>query len=313
MSDLHHKLKEAYAAHQKALRVDRHLQQLNDELNEAYLNLDRLRKNLEDEFKDVEVLEKLSIKGLFHSVLGSKEEQLEIERQEYLQASLKYDEARKSVQILEYERDILEKQVQDLSSIESTLKQLMAEREQQLIEAGSEQGRKILDISDQIEMLDTRMTEIKEVMRTGQEALMMLEKMIGYLRKARSWGQWDMAGRNNGMSYLKHSVLDKARDLSYHVKHFLLRFKEDLRDLHGFDGLNFTIHFESFNRFTDIFFDNLISDWIIQKKIQNALTNVQTVKDKVLRINQSLGAEIQQCELDIEALTAERKKLVING
>ena len=50
------------------------------------------------EFEDIENLEKLGMKALFYKVLGSQEEQLEKERQEYLQASLKYDQVRKTPQ-----------------------------------------------------------------------------------------------------------------------------------------------------------------------------------------------------------------------
>ncbi|HAK42313.1 MAG TPA: hypothetical protein DCM59_05845, partial [Clostridium sp.] len=56
-----------------------------------------------DEDKDVKKLESLSITSIFYSILGSKEKQLEKERQELLAARLKYEECAKSVLDLEKE------------------------------------------------------------------------------------------------------------------------------------------------------------------------------------------------------------------
>ncbi len=52
----------------------------------------RVDNKLEKEYKDIEKLENLSIKGLFYKILGSKEEQIERERQDYLQIVLKQKE-----------------------------------------------------------------------------------------------------------------------------------------------------------------------------------------------------------------------------
>ena len=314
MSDIQQALKETYDALQHATRVDRHLAELNQELSEAYQELDKLEKKLEKEFKDIERLEKLSVKGLFHQVLGSKEEQIEKERQEYLQASLKYDEAKKSAKLLEYERDLLEKKVQDLPTLKNQLDQLIKRREKDLIQNRTDTGKQLLEILTRIDTLHQFANNVVAVKKSGQEVLVILDRMLGHLRKAKNWGQWDMAGgRQRGASYMKHSAIDKARDLSYHVKHLLVRFQKDLSHIYGPEEFDLHIHLESFSRFTDIFFDNLISDWIIQQKIQNALSNVQSVRDRVARIMQSLDAEIQKSDQSIGALEEQRRQLVLKS
>ena len=112
---------------------------------------------------------------------------------------------------------------------------------------------------------------------------------------------------------MKHSAIDKAKDLSYHVKHLLVRFQKDLSHIYGPENFDIQIQLDSFSRFTDIFFDNLISDWIIQQKIQNALSNVQSVRDRVYRICQSLDAEISKSNNSIEALEEQRKELILTS
>lgn len=313
MSDIHQQLKKTFADHQQLVRVQRHLDELNVELDSAHRALDKKGKDLKDEFKDIEKLEKLSLKGLFHKVLGSKEEQMEKERQEYLQVSLKYDEAKKTVDLLEYERSLLEKKVKDLPHLTNQLEILMKQREKLLVDSGTAAGKKILDI---LLLMDTNRqlaADLKALIKSGNEITMTLDKMITYLGQAKDWGRWDSAGRRRSASYMKHNSIDRARDMSYHAKHLLVRFEKDLRHIYGHQNFDLHFEFDTFSRFTDIFFDNLISDWIIQQKIQNALASVLSVKDKVIRLLHSLEVEVKNSEEKYGQLEHDRKKLIIES
>lgn len=313
MSQTQKALQKALQQQQKAEQIGRHLEQLSGQLQTSYDDLDRLAKQLEKEFKDIEKLEKLSLKGLFHKVLGSKEEQIEKERQEYLQVSLKYDEAKKSVELLEYEQKILNNKVVNIDLLRKNVEALVEAREAELIKTKTTRGSEILVILQQIDQLVAQVGNLKHVKKNAQQALSMLDKMLSHLHKARDWGHWDMSGRKRDAAYFKHSSIDKAKELSYRVKHLLVRFKEDLRTIYGPNGVDFSIHFSSFNRFTDVFFDNLISDWIIQQKIQHALSNVANVRDRVMRILQSLDADIDEGKSTVATLKKERRKLVITS
>ncbi|NND34827.1 MAG: hypothetical protein HKN76_19735 [Saprospiraceae bacterium] len=313
MADLQQKLTETFEAYQTLKRVERHLAQLDTQLTQANRDLDGLEKKLRKEFQDIEKLEKLSIKGLFHQVLGSKEEQIEKERQEYLQASLKYDEAKKSLELLEFERDLLEGKIHALPELQIKLDRLLKLREKSLIESESEAGKKILDLLLIIDTNREFIGNVLQVQTTGKEITSILDQMSSHLSTAKNWGQWDMAGRQRGASFMKHSAIDKARDLAYHAKHLLSRFEGDLKHIYGRQQFNLRIEFDAYSRFTDIFFDNLISDWIVQQKIQNALSSVHAVRDKIIRIMQSLDGEIKKAQDKISSLEEQRKTLIIKS
>ena len=313
MSNVHQSLKETFAELEQAKKIDRHLVQVQEQLTAAEKNLDALSAQLQREFKDIEKLEKLSVKGLFHKVLGSKEEQIEKERQEYLQVSLKYDEAKKSAELLAYEQDLLVKKVQNLPQLEAKLNSLIALRAKALISENTAVGRQVLDMHRVIDAQHQFVQVVGGVQQTGKEVIMILEKMIAHLQKAKNWGQWDMSGRHRSASYMKHASIDHAKDLSYNAQHMLARFQRDLEQIYGGARLNFNLQMESFSRFTDIFFDNLISDWIVQRKIQNALNNVLNVRDQIVRILQSLSAEITKAEEKATSLEQQRKQIIIES
>ena len=140
----------------------------------------------------------------------------------------------------------------------------------------------------------------------------MLEKMLTFLQQAKNWGNWDMMGKGRMASYNKHDAIDRARDSAYQAKHLLNRFQQDLYSL-GAGSFSFDVTMESLSSFTDIFFDNLISDWIMQQKVKNALSNVFSVRDKVNRILQSLESDLLKIDENIKTLTAAQEKIILEG
>lgn len=293
-------------------RVKQHYLQSSKELEQAYRQLSQLEKKLDKEYQDWKQLESLSVKSLFHKVLGSKEEQIEKERQEYLQASLKYNEFKKSVDILEYEKGLLEKKLVDVTLLENKLKTLKKKRAQELIRSGSPQGielREILKKSDEQIVLKN---ELRNALDSGNKAQRILEQMIAHLQKAKNWGNWDMMGKGHYASYSKHDAIDRARETAYNAKHLLSRFQQELYSL-GAGSFNFDIKIDAMGSFTDVFFDNLISDWIIQQKIKNALSNVFSVRDKVNRIMQSLDNDFLKVEDNLKRLEEAKEQIIISS
>lgn len=313
MSDTSQLIRDTFEEVQQKKRIQRYLDDLNGQLKAEYANLDRLEKKLTKEFKDIERLEKLSIKGLFHSVLGSKVEQMEKERQEYLQASLKFDEAKKTVELLEFERKVLEDKLKGLQQLEGKFKQLMKQREEELVQSNSQEGQQILDLVLKIDENIARSHNLTALFNEGVKILDLLNRMINHLSRARNWGQWDMYGDRRGAVHFKHSAIDNAKNLAFHAKNLLRRYEYELQLLFGSQNFNLNIHMNDFSRFTDIFFDNLISDWIIQQKISNALSNVKSVSDKVKRVQGSLQSELQRLQSENHQLEEQRKKIIIES
>lgn len=292
-------------------RIEKHFQSTMNQLDDSYTKLDELHDILEKEYLDVKELEGLSMKSLFHKVLGSKEEQIEKERQEYLQATLRYNDFKKSVELLEFERDLLKKKITDVSIYENQLEQLKIKREKELLMSNSDQGKELMRIVHQLDQLISVGKELSEARQAGGDALHNLKLLLQFLKKAKDWGSWDMMqSKTRHAGYYKRDSIDQAREASYHAKHHLNRFQKELHDI-GERQYNFEVNIGNFNTFTDIFFDNLISDWIIQQKIKNAVHNVDGVYDKVKRLLQSIDHKIAGLSEEEGKLNAAKEKIIL--
>src|SRR5262245_38999709 len=84
-------------------KVRKDLESVRTSLESERARLRSLTETLRQESRDVERLEGLSLEGLFYQILGSKEHQLDKERQEQLAAKLKHDQCSHAVAALEQE------------------------------------------------------------------------------------------------------------------------------------------------------------------------------------------------------------------
>ncbi len=292
-------------------RVGIRLEDLNREITELQGKVGYLVKQVDKESEDIETLKKTGVKSLFYKVLGSKEEQLEKERQEYLEANLRYDEARKSLELLEYERNILEGKIKAMPGTELRHKELLKKREEEIIASNPNLAAKINAIDAQITERQKMLYEVEEAMQVGRGANHLLEQVLVKLDQAVSWGQWDMAGRRGQMSgHMKLRQIDMAKDLAYKAKISLTQFEKELRDIYGPENFGLTVRIPTFSSFTDIFFDNLITDWIVQQKIQNTRAGVLGVRDKTQRLLITLKGTTPKITAEITQLQEARKSVL---
>ncbi len=315
MSKLQNELREALQSQQSADKVRKHLEQLDKRLEAEYKQVEALAEALEKEDKYYEKLQQLSLKGLFYSVLGNKQQQMEKEKQEYLQASLKYDDAIKTSKLMEYERKVLQEKLDKLVGIDKKVAELLQLREREMTKSGSPQGRQLLAISQKIEAQLRMDHEIVEALAVADETVEVLASMFNYLQKARNWGNWNRRGKGGIVNtMIRRSNVDQARTLASRARFLLQKFEDELRDIYTDVGsLDLSLNMDSFVRFTDIFFDNLISDWIVRQKIQNALAAVRSVHDRVKRMSTTLLARRRSLEATLNQLEEQKEQLLAGG
>ncbi len=277
-------------------------------MNEEWHAMD---KQLDKELNDIKELESLGIKSLFHKVLGSKEEQLEKERQDYLAVNLKYKELNKSIEITEYELNILEKKLLSRDKVENELEKLKKLREAEILRTNAPMKNDLLLILKKEEQAIRMLEEIRQAKEAGSVAVNSIKTVLSHLANAEKWGQWDMYNKNGSYyDHLKHGAIDKAVEEAYKTKHYLSIFREELADV-GFTQ-SFQLNVEAFSKFTDIFFDNLISDWIVQRKIKNVIGSVGSTHDKVINLIQALEQDNAKMANHIKSLENSRDSILLN-
>src|SRR4030042_1915584 len=207
------------------------LERTQNALGEQNSRLVRLESVLEKEGADVQKLEGLSLAGLFHSVLGDKQSQLEKERQEYLAAKLKYDECIYSVSALKRDIDSFRIRIAALGDLDGPYQSIVDKKEQLISQSGSENAAKLIEFSETLADTQSDIRELNEAIGAGQAAMAVLDEVVNSLKSAKNWGTFDMLGGGLIATAVKHSRINSARELIHQVQQQLRIFQRELADV----------------------------------------------------------------------------------
>jgi len=97
---------------------------------------------------------------------------------------------------------------------------------------------------------------------------------------------------------LKHNRLEEAQESLELAGKKVKMFEKELADI----SVNAEIHVEiqSFEKFADIFFDNILSDWAMQEKITRASKQVDEALERIRQLLLSLQMMNQRYQKDGE-------------
>ncbi len=287
----------------------RHLDSSKEQLAQAKKESKKLVRQLEKENADIEKLEKLSIKKLFHKVLGDQEKQLEIERQEFLEMSLKYNEHKKSVELIEFELDVLKNKSKGIPVLKKQVVKLKKQREKEILSTKTRSSKRLRQVIEDSDYITLGKKEYAEALNVAADILKHLKAAMTHLRKAENWGTYKNVGGGRRGSYNQRGAIGNARNIIIKTQHLMRVFKKELQDInvHDFDT---RLNADQLNGFTNIFFDNLITDWIIQKKIRNSLAEVRSAHDRIQRFYSYLESEYKKMDVSLKALVVERDEII---
>lgn len=305
---LNRRLEEANEKRQLKLKWERKLAGTEARIRELQRSLPGLELQLERENRDVEQLTKLSLTNLFHTILRSKEEQLELERQQALQAALRLQEAREQLAELERERAAAGAGLADVRLAEDEYAALMREKEEALLAHSFQLAGGIRELDADIESEFGKLAELREAEDAGNRALSLLRRAAESLGKAEGWGKWDMLGGGTISTYIKHGHIDDARSIVQEAQRKTRQFEKELADVGRHAGIRFDI--SGGLEFADYFFDGLITDWIVQGKIERSLEQVQAARRKMERIVTELERERKAAEASLTSLRARRAAMI---
>jgi len=250
------------------------------DLEKQLIDLERkeadLSWQLKKEEEDVEKLNKASITVMFYTILGSKDKQMEKERQEALAVRLKLEETLSEIDAIKNSIYKLRTERIEFSGYEQKYNTLYEQKYNMLKNGGREDAKKIIDIEEAISFCQSNLKEIEEAISVGNRIINRIGSAESSLSSAEGWGVWDMLGGGLITDIVKHSHIDDAKAAVSDIQNLLNQFRSELADIKIETDVE--INIEGFVKFADFFFDGLIADWVIQSKINDSQESVAQVK-----------------------------------
>ena len=126
--------------------------------------------------------------------------------------------------------------------------------------------------------------EIQEAIDAGGKALESLRHAQEKLRNAKNWGLVDLFGGGLFTDFMKHSKIKDVKAYLEDAKKELKIFRRELKDVRI--CLNLDLEISDLLKITDFFFDNPVSDYLVQSKINETR---EQVDEAILQVESILS------------------------
>ncbi|PAV28883.1 hypothetical protein CIL05_14755 [Virgibacillus profundi] len=267
-----------------------------------------LEGQLTEEMKDVKKLEGIGLTSLFQTFFGEKEEKLRKEKQEVVGVQLQLKEAGKTKKEINESIMELENKLQDVVTIESEYQNILAVKEEMIHASNSASARELYDLSEKEGDIQAYITELNEAINAGETVKYALANAVTSLESASGWGTFDMFGGGMISGAIKHSHIDEATAYIHQAQTKMRSFQKELLDVNETAQLHVDI--SGLLKFADFFFDGILSDWMVQGRIQDSLEQARSQQSNIGRITSNLNVETGKKEADLAALEIERNALI---
>lgn len=255
------------------------VEDLRRRVNALLAQEEELAAAREMEQADVDKLEGRTLAAFFYGLIGSKEERLELERQEARAAAVKHDAVVLQLRDAQEELRVREKELEGLHGCERKYQEALREKAQAIKAAGAADGSEILRLEEEIGKLDAQQHELREAILAGERARSQADQVLAHLDSAEGLSTWDMLGGGLLADLAKHDELDQAQGQTEQLQIYLNRFKTELADVTIRADLQ--VQMDGFTRFADFFFDGLFADWVARDHIHQSQDRVHHTRTQI--------------------------------
>ena len=294
-------------------RVRRRLNRAETQLKDAYAIRDHLHKQLTKEQLDVVKLGRFSFMNKINEWTGKWDEKMTQEIAEAAEAELNYNEAEKNVVDLEAEVKELQTEMQnpEFVYIDEDWADFLKEKETWIRRNDSVANSTLQKIVDERVTLRSMAREIDEARDAGNKASRALDAALDKLGSAEGMSVWDtFLGGGLIVSALKYSEIDSSDDYVHRAQRALRHFETELMDVQNVASESFTVNNNDIFTFTDIFFDNIFSDWMVHSRITDAKSKLNTVLRDVRRVQDQLARKRDEVGHTLEQLDVQEREII---
>lgn len=296
-------------------RVKRRLEGAETQYKEAVRLRDRLHRQLSKEQQDVVKLGKFSFANKIKEWTGKWDEQMEREINEVAEAELKYNEAEKTVTDLEAEVGRLRTEMNrdDFLYVDEDWADFLKEKEAWIRQNNTEANGTLQKIADDRVRVRSLVREIDEAYEAGDKAKRALDAALDKLGNAEGLSMWDtFLGGGLIVSALKYSEMNSSDDLVHRAQRALRHYETELMDVQNAATESFNVNHNDFFTFTDIFFDNIFSDWAVHSRITDAKGKLNTVLHDVRRVQDQLRRKRDEAMEELKRLDQQEKDIIVS-
>jgi hypothetical protein len=259
-----------------------------------------LRERVEREQLDVADIEGLSFARLLETFFGDLQARHDKELTEWLAARLKLEEGEAEARAVEAEVTALTGRLASSADPRERYHRLLAEKSRLLASAGVDPHDRCAHLAERQQVVRAALREFEEALWAGQVARGCLTGVLHALSKAQALGRLDLIGLSS--NWVKYVHLDDAQRHASAANRALSRFQMELADVQARHDAHLTFEIGQLATFADYFFDDFVSDWVVQRRIDRSHHSASIARTRVNRTLRFLARRSHELEAELKVL-----------
>jgi hypothetical protein len=307
LGDLDRRLAWARADLAQYERVGTQLESSRRQLVGLRVAIGKYEQRVARERQDVDNVEGLTFTALLAWVLEDIEARRDKETREWLAAKLRLDQATSEHAACEAQEQALERRLASLPDPRPQYIELLAAKTRLLAEHPAERNVKLLHAAERHGVLTDFLRELDEALWAGEVARAAIAGLLDCLSKAQALGKLDMLGLAS--NWVKFEHIDSAQRHSSAANRALSRFQMELADVQARHHAELTLDISNLATFADYFLDDMISDWIVQCRIDKSHRSASIARGRISRTLRQLGARRHEVKAELGLIEKRQRRL----
>ncbi|RYL92578.1 hypothetical protein [Sporolactobacillus sp. THM19-2] len=281
------------------------------ERTEAGLKLEQvkirsLKKQMDKEQRDVDRLTSLSVAGLVYLLTGRNPEKMDKEKREAIAARLKYEEAVKTSEDMQFELEKIKAHLASVQDVDQQYKDLMKRKEQLIRDQNSPLSETLYAMVELEAALKAAIRKYKEAIAAGDRARVSLEGAIESLKYTKQLSAADPA--RGEMMITNRTEARHSRDEIHEAQHNLRLFENELHDIRVLTARE--LEESGLLTFADYFFDGFVTDWFVHEQIRESEAMTYQTLRETKKMIRDLQRGLFQLKKQLEGAVRRRTAFI---
>jgi len=296
-------------------KLKRKLASFKQQWLEADEKVQKLQKQLTKEQHDVRKLDQFSFSNFVNKWKGTMNEIRRKEIEEAAAVELKLNEEEKTLIDLQKEIDELSAELDrdEFIQLDERWQVFLVDKENWLMGNTVEERDELVELHGRQATLQSLQKEIDEALSAGRSAKSSLERAEDELRSAKDMSTWDtFLGGGVFVTAMKHSSINNSQDYIHSAQMALRRFQTELKDVEHVADDVITVDQTTFTTFTDYFFDNIFTDWMIHSQITESQGRLDESLRQVESALRKLQSKREETRIELEGIEQRVHQIVLS-
>ena len=264
---------------------------------------------LEKKNREISSLESPSLLRFVRSAFIDREWQLEKKREEYLALSKKYDAYKTELAAVDFELDILENKMEEYEKLKNELEVQLENRMHELLTDNSSQGQALARVKEESISLNENQESLQTARALADKCFTNLTLLSAALRDVESWTNWKRRHKKNMAGNSKAITIRKAKGYNVEIRLKMNELSVLLRN-HGISHDSLEVNLISFENQFGMFFDNFLSDIVLNKSLQEGVANVEYVFGNLKNVKNLLEQKIRENGENLTRLSKVKDRIL---